>query len=106
MDLAGYLDPRPGDADVDLWRIPGQRLDVAPVNLQATLQEAVDVLRASSAEALYVERITAPGIRRIYGILTRDMVESAYLLGIETSCPRQAHFHVRAPAHYRDQDQQ
>jgi len=78
VDLAGHLDQTSGEGDVDLWRIPGQRLDVAPVNLQATLQEAVDVLRASSAEALYVERMTAPGIRRIYGILTRDMVESAY----------------------------
>jgi len=78
VDLASHLDDTADETDVDLWHIPGQRLDVAPVNLQATLQEAVDVLRETAAEALYVERMTAPGIRRIYGILTREMVESAY----------------------------
>ena len=78
VDLAGFLDADAGDEPVDLWQIPAERYNVAPVNLQATLQEALERLEGSSAEALYVERMTAPGIRRIYGILTRDMVESAY----------------------------
>jgi hypothetical protein len=29
-------------------------------------------------EALYVERVTAPGIRRVYGILHRSMIERTY----------------------------
>ena len=78
VDLAGHLDGEKGDDPVDLRRIPGERYNVAPVNLQATLQEALETLRRSSAEALYVERMTAPGIRRIYGILTQEMVESTY----------------------------
>lgn len=80
VDLASHLEATAieGGADIDLWAIPARRLDVAAIHLQATLQEALDLLRASSAEALFVERMTAPGIRRIYGILTLDMVESAY----------------------------
>jgi hypothetical protein len=48
------------------------------VHLQETLQQALERLDAGEGEALYVERVTAPGIRRIYGILTRQMVESSY----------------------------
>ncbi len=81
VDLVRHLEAA-AEADeigeIELLKIPGQRLSVAPVNLQATLQEALDTLRDQSAEALYVERTTAPGIRRIYGILTPEMVESAY----------------------------
>jgi hypothetical protein len=79
VDLAGFLDASGTDeAVVDLWQIPAERHNVAAVNLQATLQEALERLESASAEALYVERMTAPGIRRIYGILTREMVESSY----------------------------
>ena len=51
---------------------------MAPINLQATLQEALELLNREPAEALYVERMTAPGIHHIYGILTREQIESAY----------------------------
>lgn len=78
VDLASHLDRNPEEEEIDLMEIPGQRLGVAAVNLQANLQEALDLLRDQSAEALYVERVTSSGIHRIYGILTRDMVESAY----------------------------
>ncbi|MEN8174806.1 MAG: chloride channel protein [Pseudomonadota bacterium] len=77
VDLASHLESN-GDTPVDMEAIPATRLDVAPVQLQATLQEAVDILDGQGVEALYVERTTAPGIKHIYGILTRDMVESAY----------------------------
>ena len=58
--------------------IPARRFDVASINLQATLQEAVEMLESGAAEALYVQRMSAPGIHRIYGVLTREHVESAY----------------------------
>jgi hypothetical protein len=79
-DLASFLEMEQEEvvASVDLMEIPAQRFDIAPVHLQATLQEAQELLNNSSAEALYVQRQTAPGIHRIYGILTRDMIESAY----------------------------
>lgn len=81
VDLVRYLKADEGrvTGEVDLLEIPGQRIDVAPIYLQATLQEALERLN-SGAEALYVERMTAPGIRRIYGVLTREQVESAYKL--------------------------
>lgn len=63
---------------LDLMEIPAQRLDAAPMHLQETLQQALEHLDAGEGEALYVERVTAPGIHRIYGILTRQMVESHY----------------------------
>ncbi|MCG8425854.1 MAG: chloride channel protein [Chromatiales bacterium] len=87
VDLAGYLQAQNGEDEaleedpemqVDLMKIPGQRFEVAPIPLQATLQEALEALDQQSAEALFVERMTAPGIKRIYGVLTRDQVESAY----------------------------
>jgi CIC family chloride channel protein len=35
-------------------------------------------MRDTGAEALYVGRITAPGIKRVYGILTPQRIEQAY----------------------------
>ena len=72
------LEQEPTAEPLDLMEIPGRRLQLAPVQLQATLQEALQQLEQSGAEALYVERMTAPGIKPIFGILTREQVESAY----------------------------
>jgi H+/Cl- antiporter ClcA len=81
VDLARHVqsgEEEGGTEEIDLLGIPAWREQVASINLQATLQEALELLDSGSAEALYVERMTAPGIRRIYGILTREQVESAY----------------------------
>jgi hypothetical protein len=81
-DLARYLEGAAGgdgpDTGIDLLEIPAQRFEAAPVHLRETLQQALERLEAGEGEALYVERVTAPGIRRIYGVLTRQAVESAY----------------------------
>ncbi|MDX1346262.1 MAG: chloride channel protein, partial [Sedimenticolaceae bacterium] len=79
-DLASYLDARAPDRDetIDLMEIPGKRYDLAPIHLQATLQEAQEQLNKTNAEALYVQRQTAPGINRVYGILTREMIDASY----------------------------
>lgn len=81
LDLLRYLKSDAGAVqnELDLLEIPGRRIDVAPIYLQATLQEALEKLNGG-VEALYVERMTAPGIRRIYGVLTREQLESAYKL--------------------------
>lgn len=82
VDLARHVqsgeEEEGGVEVIDLMKIPAWREQVVPINLQATLQEALELLDSDPAEALYVERMTAPGIRRIYGILTREQVESAY----------------------------
>ncbi|RTZ71826.1 MAG: chloride channel protein [Gammaproteobacteria bacterium] len=85
VDLMAWLEQQeqeaaePGEAkEIDLLKIPGRRLQVAPAHLRETLQEAHETLQKGEAEALYVRRMTAPGIYRIYGILTREQIESAY----------------------------
>jgi CIC family chloride channel protein len=62
----------------DLLEIPGQRLDLAPIHLQATLNEAFERLNEYGVDALYVQHTTAPMIQKISGIITRDAIESYY----------------------------
>jgi H+/Cl- antiporter ClcA len=81
LDLVKYLEATPAPEQgerIDLLEIPAQRQQVAPVHLQETLQQALERLEQTGAEALYVQRMTAPGITRIYGVLTRAMLESKY----------------------------
>lgn len=76
--VASYLSQDEGTEEVDLLEIPADRLELAPVHLQATLQEALDILNREGVDALYVTRPLAPGINHIYGLLTRDRIEPAY----------------------------
>ncbi len=77
-DVARALEiPEPGST-LDLMEIPADRRRCAAVHPEATLQEAVERLAASGAEALYVTRPAAPGIPRIYGVLTREDIDAAY----------------------------
>ena len=64
--------------DIDLLSIPADRYDIEAIDLQANLQEAWMAFEKGSAEAMLVRRMTAPGIYRVYGILTRDTVEKSY----------------------------
>ena len=82
VDLARYLEESgsSGADKIKLSQIPAQRYQLAAIHLQATLQEAMDKLEQSGAEAIYVEQPTSPGSRRIRGILTRGHIESAYRL--------------------------
>jgi CIC family chloride channel protein len=67
-------------ANIDLLEIPAARLQVAPIALQATLQEALESMDASGAEALYVT-MRAANVPRIYGVLRRSDVERSYRYG-------------------------
>jgi len=82
VDLARYLEESGEDVtdSIELSEIPAQRYQMASIHLQATLQETMDKLEQSGAEAIYVEQPTSPGSRRIRGILTRSHIESAYRL--------------------------
>ena len=77
LDLARHLQETE-EALVDLIEIPARRYQIASIHLQATLQEALERLEQSGAEAIYVEHMTVPGINHIYGILTREQIESTY----------------------------
>lgn len=79
-DLARHLHQlSEGDGDeINLLDIPATRLHLAPIDLRATLQEALDALDHSHADALYVTQTIAPLFTRTYGILTRQDIEATY----------------------------
>ncbi|MGC3874420.1 chloride channel protein [Halomonas sp. GXIMD04776] len=79
-DLARALldEEMAGEETFDLLEVPGQRLELAPIHLQATLNEAFERLNEYGVDALYVHHTTAPTIQRISGIITRDAIESYY----------------------------
>ncbi|WP_296934555.1 chloride channel protein [uncultured Marinobacter sp.] len=87
VDLARYLEDTeklvaeeeidPPES-IDLMDIPANRRDVAPVQYQATLEEALNEFDATNAEALYVQRHVAPMIQRVYGVVLKADIESYY----------------------------
>ncbi|MGM0823151.1 MAG: chloride channel protein [Pseudomonadota bacterium] len=68
----------PADEMIDLLEIPGQRLEMAPVALQATLSEAFLALQDNTLDALYVVHGYRPKQQRISGIITRGAIERYY----------------------------
>ncbi|MBR9906353.1 MAG: chloride channel protein, partial [Gammaproteobacteria bacterium] len=68
----------PADELIDLLEIPGQRLELAPIGLQATLSEAFLKLQDGALGALYVVHGYRPKQRRISGIITRGAIERYY----------------------------
>ncbi|PIE44236.1 MAG: chloride channel protein [Gammaproteobacteria bacterium] len=81
VDLARHvLEFNGGDPEqeIDLMTIPAQRKDIRSIYFQATLKEAVDRFQETGAEALYVERTSAPMIKTVLGVLTRQDIDSYY----------------------------
>jgi CIC family chloride channel protein len=87
VDLARYLEDseemKPDEEtepseSIDLMDIPANRRDIAPVQYQATLEEALHEFETTSAEALYVQRLVAPMIQRVYGVVLKSDIESYY----------------------------
>jgi H+/Cl- antiporter ClcA len=77
VELARHLREEQTDP-INLMEIPAQRYELAPLRMQASLQEAMETLQESRAEALYIEWYDSQHYWRIQGILTRDQIESAY----------------------------
>jgi H+/Cl- antiporter ClcA len=77
VDLARHLKESDDEA-IDLLEIPALRYQLAPLRMQASLQEAKETLEQSHAEALYIEWFDRHHYWRIQGILTREQIESAY----------------------------
>ncbi len=87
VDLARYLEDADTSAtgedaelqeQLDLMDIPANRRDIAAVQYQATLEEALDEFDKTNVEALYVQRHVAPMIQRVYGIVLKSDIESYY----------------------------
>jgi H+/Cl- antiporter ClcA len=78
VDLARALKEQPEATEFDLLAIPAERSQVAGVLLQATLQEALEKLIATGAEAVYVSDDAPAGAEHVYGVLTRERIERSY----------------------------
>jgi len=77
VDLEHSIEEGAAD-DLDLLAIPARRFQLTNISELATLQEAMEKLQESGAEALYVERIGRYRSVTVQGILTREQIESAY----------------------------
>lgn len=82
-DLAAYLDDAPVEVlslaeDIDLLAIPARRLILSPIHETANLWEALEALRSTNAEALYVARIHNPLTASIRGIITEQAINNYY----------------------------
>jgi len=77
VDVITYLENNKPER-VNLKEIPATRKDVTSIMLQATLKEALDVMNETGHESLYVNRISAPMIDSVVGIITRQDIESYY----------------------------
>jgi hypothetical protein len=77
-DLVRALQAQPDVAELDLLAMPAGRLTAAPIDFQASLQEAQEEMQRAGAEVLYVTRLTVPGLPRVYGVLTREDILSGY----------------------------
>lgn len=78
-DILKFLEQQESVHEVDLLELPAQRLQATPINIRSTLREALVALRRTGAEALSVVQVTAPGIYRYYGVVTRQEIDSQYL---------------------------
>ncbi|RBP49323.1 chloride channel protein [Arenicella xantha] len=63
---------------LDLYKIPAKRLDTASVTIVATLQEAHEKMQFEQCEVLYITGAHGESKRRIYGVVTREHIESSY----------------------------
>jgi hypothetical protein len=86
-DLARYLEQthaeklkQDGDPElkIDLQELPSKRKQLAAVSSQATLQQALKILDESDAEALYVIKPLGSSADKIFGVVTRQIIEEAY----------------------------
>ena len=78
-NLARHMEEREEEETLDLLAIPAKRLQVVAVPFQATLQEGWEILQSSQSEALYVVRDTLTRQPAIFGILSRQDIETNYL---------------------------
>jgi len=64
--------------EMDLLRIPAKRLDTAAITIIATLQEAHEKMHSEHCNVLYITGAHGASKKRIYGVITREHIESSY----------------------------
>lgn len=63
---------------INLLEIPANRDNLTPILLSATLQEALDSMNQNDVNAVYVRRMSAPNIYRVFGIVRKQDIETFY----------------------------
>lgn len=82
-DLATYLEDAPVEVlsleqAIDLLAIPARRLLLSPIHETASLWDALEAIRSSQAEALYVAHLNNPLMTSVRGIVTEDAIKNFY----------------------------
>ena len=63
---------------INLLEIPAKRDNVTPVLLSATLHEALQAMKKADVSAVYVRRMSAPNIYRVFGVVRKQDIEHYY----------------------------
>lgn len=84
-ELLEWLKQIPTDSDsADVTDAAIRRWTVAPLPVQATLRQAMDTMRVSTTEAVYVfERSRNTGKRLVHGVVTRESIEKFTLSSVQ-----------------------
>lgn len=82
-DLATYLENAPVEVlslerNIDLLAIPARRLVLSPIHETASLWDALEAMRSSQAEALYVPHQHNLLTISVRGIVTEDAIKNFY----------------------------
>lgn len=64
--------------DIDLLRIPAKHLATTSITIVATLQEAHEKMHSKHCDVLYIIGAHGASKKRIYGVITREHIESSY----------------------------
>ena len=64
--------------EINLMEIPAKRLQISCIDLRATADSARELFIKEGVEALCIRSIIAPGVIRIYGVLTKEKFKSSY----------------------------
>jgi hypothetical protein len=80
-DLARFCESHAeSESEIDLLSIPGDRYELKPMHLRATLFEAREIMLKEGVEVLFVRRPLAPMTFRTFGIVHRTDVDAGYAL--------------------------
>jgi len=76
-DLAAFMEERGADEDaIHLLELPGERMDVTTIDAQATAAQVLQAINKAQVDACIVQRITAPLITPVVGIVTRHHLDN------------------------------
>jgi hypothetical protein len=63
---------------IDLLKIPANRIDSVQVTMRATLQQALELMDDKQVDAVYVGQTDSSGSTVVHGMITRQSIESFY----------------------------